>query len=102
MGVRHGQYLGQSALEPGVFGACSALRAVPVAAGVVLPVAVLTGITGQLLPTQGCGTAGSDAPPGFGLGGIQDVRCQVLRTKAAQYLGHGGGHGCAVVVGAVL
>ena len=42
-------YRFKTPLQPGVFGAGTTLRAVPVAARVVLPVAVAAGVAGQLL-----------------------------------------------------
>ena len=42
--VRYRQHLGQSTLQPGIFGPCAALRAAPVSAGMVLPVAVTAGM----------------------------------------------------------
>ena len=91
--IGHGQHLGQSALQPGVLGARTALRAMPVAAGVVLPVAVAAGVAAQLLTTQCSGAAGNDTAPGFGLGRAQGVGVQVRTAKAAQYLCHARGQG---------
>ena len=88
VGVGHGQDLGQPALQPGVLGARAALRAVAVAARVVLPVAVAAGLAGQLLAAQGCRAASHDGPPGFGLGRGQGVMRQVRGAVAAQHLSH--------------
>ena len=68
VGIRHIQHLSQSGLQPGLFGTGAALGAMTVAARVVLPLAVATGITGKTLTTQSRGAAGNYCPPGFGLG----------------------------------
>ena len=55
----------------------------------VLPVAVTTGITRQLLATQRSSATGNDGPPGFGLRAAQAVLTQVRRAKLAQRIGQG-------------
>ena len=90
MRIRHRQHFSQSALQPGILGARAALRAVPVAARVVLPVAVTTSITRQLLATECSGATRDNAPPGFGLRGAQGARCQIRWAKLAQRIGQGG------------
>ena len=92
MGVVHGQYLGQAALQPSIFGARAALRAVAVAAGVVLPVVVAAALASQLLATQcGC-AAGNNPPPRLGLRRGQGMVLQIRRAKLTQHIGQGG-HG---------
>lgn len=77
VGVGHVQNVSQTTLQPGVFGPGSALWAVAVATGVVLSVAVATGITGQLLAAQRSGAARDNAAPGLGLRSAQRVLMQV-------------------------
>lgn len=91
--VGHIEHLGQAALQPSVLGARTALRAVPVAARVVVPVLVTAVAASQALPAQSRCAAGADAPPRLGLGAAQGVRAQVGRPTAVQHLGqrgHGG------------
>jgi hypothetical protein len=92
MRIRHRQHLGQSPLQPGIFGARAALRAASMAARVVLPASVASGITGQLLTTQRSCATGNDCPPGFRLRGAQDARCQIRGAELTQRIGEGG-HG---------
>jgi hypothetical protein len=80
----------------------TALRAVAVTARVVLPLAVTTGVAVQPLATQRGGATGNDTPPGFGLGGVQCVGCQIRWAKLAQCIGHGASHGNALVGGVRL
>ena len=52
--------------------------------------AVATGITTELLPTQRGGATGNNTPPGFGLGCVQCVGYQIRWAKLAQCIGQGG------------
>ena len=93
MGMGHLQHFSQAALQPGVFGAGAALGAVPVAAGVVVPVLVAAGGAAQLLTTEQRRAAGADAPPRPLLRRAEFMAAQVGSAAKAQHLGqsrHGG------------
>ncbi len=55
----------------------------------VLPVAVATGVTRQLLTTERSSATGNYCPPGFGLCGAQGVLTQIRWAKLAQRVGQG-------------
>ena len=93
VGVRHRQYFGQTTLQPGVFGPCTALRAMPVPARMVLPVTMVTGIARQLLPAQRGGATRNNAPPGFFLRCVQGVLFEKSGSALPQRICQSGSHG---------
>ncbi len=94
MEVRHRQQIPPPCREPSFFGACPALRAVPVAAGMV-QVAQHTAVIAALdMPAQCGGAAGDNSPPRLVLNGGQSVRIEIGLTVFAQNIGqaHTVGH----------
>ena len=83
------EQLGAARTPPGFTLAGLALRAVAVAAGVVLPVVVAAALARQLLATQcGC-AAGNKPPPRLGLRRGQGMVVQIRRAKLTQHIGQG-------------
>ena len=75
--VRHIQHFGEPPLQPRILSPPAALGAVAVAARVVLPMTVATLVAFPSLTAKGFSATGNDAPPGFGLGSVQGVGCQI-------------------------
>ena len=94
MEVRHRQQLPPPRREPRFLGARLALRAVPVAAGMVHIVQRAAMIAALDMPAQRRGAAGDNSPPRFLLNGGQCVRIKIGLAVVAQNIGqaHTVGH----------
>jgi hypothetical protein len=87
MEVRHRQQFAPALGQPGLLGAGLALRAMPVAAGVIDVAGRAAGIAGLDMAAQRGGATGEDGTPDLGLGRRKIVRGEIGRTVATQHLG---------------
>ena len=94
MEVRHRQQLPPPRREPGLFGARPALRAVPVAAGMVQVAQRAAVIAALDMSAERRGAAGDNSPPRLVLNDRQSVRVEIGPAVVAQNIGqaHTVGH----------
>lgn len=87
MKVRHRQQFPTPRREPRLLGARLALRAVAVAAGVILIAQHAAVIAALDMPAQGLGAAGDNRPPRLVLNDRQSMRIEIGLTVVAQNIG---------------
>ena len=94
MEVRHRQQLPPPCRQPGFLGACLALRAVAVAAGMVAVAQHAAAVAAFDMPAQRLGAARDNSPPRLVLDDGQSVRIKIWLAVFAQNLGqaHTVGH----------